>query len=361
MREQSPSIEEILGANGLLERNLDSFEYRPSQVEMAKMVWKGLHNEAVVVVEAGTGTGKTFGYLVPLILSGKKAIISTRTKNLQEQIVFKDIPLLRKATGLKFDILLMKGRRNYLCLHRYHQFFSQASLWTDDFDEARRKLEPWLVRTSFADRAEVPWLADDDPLWDVLSSTSDQCLGLDCPEMEECFLDRLRKRAAQAKIIVVNHHLFFADLKVKRHGFGEIIPRFQVAIFDEAHHIEDIATANLGESLSTGQLMELAEDFEKRAKGVQDIKASLLPMRAGCAELHGSFLGQEDKGRIDAEALGRMKEGPVREIKQGLRFIQEAASALETSNPGMRTGSTGTRGGKRRLFFTPRRWMCQKA
>jgi ATP-dependent DNA helicase DinG len=333
MVKQSPSIEEILGANGLLKRNLDNFEFRPSQVEMATMVWKGLQNETVVILEAGTGTGKTFGYLVPLILSGKKAVISTRTKNLQEQIVFKDIPLLRKATGLKFDILLMKGRKNYLCLHRYHQFFSQAGLWTDDFNEARRKLGRWLVKTSFADRAEVPWLADEDPLWDVLSSTSEQCLGLECPHMEECFLDRLRKRAAQAKIIVVNHHLFFADLKVKRHGFGEIIPRFQVAIFDEAHHIEDIATANFGESLSTGQLMELAEDFEKRAKDVQDLKASLLPLRAGCTDLHGSFLEQEDKGRIDAETLQRLKEGPVREIRQGLRFIQEASSALESKDP----------------------------
>jgi ATP-dependent DNA helicase DinG len=300
---------------------------------MATMVWEGLQNETVVIVEAGTGTGKTFGYLVPLILSGKKAVISTGTKNLQEQIVHKDIPLLRKATGLKFDILLMKGRRNYLCLHRYHQFFSQATLWTDDLDETRRKLDRWLVRTPFADRAEVPWMADDDPLWDVLSCTSEQCLGPDCLHMEECFLNRLRKRAAQARIIVVNHHLFFADLKVKRHGFGEIIPRFQVAVFDEAHHIEDIATANFGESLSTGQLMELAEDFEKRAKDVRDIKTSLLPLRAGCAELHGSFLGQEDKGRIDAETLDQMKEGPVREIKQGLRFIQEASSALESSDP----------------------------
>jgi len=333
MVHQSPSIEKILGATGLLERNLDGFEFRPSQLEMAKMVWEGLQNETVVIVEAGTGTGKTFGYLVPLILSGKKAVISTGTKNLQEQIVFKDIPLLRKATGLKFDILLMKGRRNYLCLHRYHQFFSQAGLWTEDFDEARRKLERWLLRTPFADRAEVPWLTDEDPLWDVLSSTSEQCLGVDCPHMDECFLDRLRKRAAQAKIIVVNHHLFFADLKVKRHGFGEIIPRFQVAIFDEAHHIEDIATANFGESLSTGQLMELADDFEKRAKDVRDIKPSLLSLRAACADLHGTFLGQEDKGRIGAETLGRIKEGPLREIRQGLRFIQEASLALESKDP----------------------------
>jgi ATP-dependent DNA helicase DinG len=333
MTEKSPSIEEILGANGLLERNLDGFEFRPSQVEMAMMVREGLQNETSVIVEAGTGTGKTFGYLVPLILSGKKAVISTRTKNLQEQIVFKDIPLLRKATGLKFDILLMKGRRNYLCLHRYHQFFSQAKLWTDDLDEARRKLDRWLVSTPFADRAEIPWMTDDDPLWDVLSCTSEQCLGPDCLHMEECFLNRLRKRAAQARIIVVNHHLFFADLKVKRHGFGEIIPRFQVAVFDEAHHIEDIATANFGESLSTGQLMELAEDFEKRAKHVQDIKASLLPLRAGCADLHGAFLGQEEKGRIDAETLDRMKGGPVQEIRQGLRFIHEASSSLESNEP----------------------------
>jgi ATP-dependent DNA helicase DinG len=333
MTGQNPSIEEILGAGGLLARNLDGFEFRPGQVEMAKMVWEGLQDETTCIVEAGTGTGKTFGYLVPIILSGKKAVISTGTKNLQEQIVLKDIPLLRKDTGLKFDILLMKGRRNYLCLHRYYQFFSQATLWTDDLDETRRNLDRWLIKTAFADRAEVPWMADDDPLWDVICCTSEQCLGQDCLHLEECYLNRLRKRAAQARIIVVNHHLFFADMKVKRHGFGEIIPRFQVAVFDEAHHIEDIATANFGESLSTAQLMELADDFEKRAKDIRDIKPSLLPLRAGCAELHGALSGREEKGRVDRETLERMKEGPVREIRKGLRFVQEASANLESNEP----------------------------
>ncbi len=263
------TIEDILGPDGLLARSLDGFEFRASQMQMALLIQEALQSKAPAIVEAGTGTGKTFGYLVPLILSGKKAVVSTGTKNLQEQIFLKDIPLLRKATNLDIDAMIMKGRKNYLCLHKYNQFFSQSSFLKTGMGKLRQRIEAWLKKTKFADRSELSWMADDDALWDALSSTSDQCLGSECMHLDECFLGRLRSRAAKAKIIIVNHYLFFADLKVKKSGFGEVIPRFQVAVFDEAHAVEEIATAYLGETLSTNQLTELVSDLKRKQRTCQ--------------------------------------------------------------------------------------------
>ena len=215
-------IEDILGPDGLVSRSLEGFEFRAEQVEMAGLIEKAIREKTSAIIEAGTGTGKTLGYLVPLVLSGKKAVISTGTKNLQEQVFFKDIPLLEEATGLDVDAMLMKGRKNYLCLHRYHQFFSHTSFLKTAQESIRKKIEKWIERTAFADRSELDWMRDDDLLWDSISSTSEQCLGAQCLYAEDCFLNALRRRAAEAKIIIVNHHLFFADLMVKKGGFGEI-------------------------------------------------------------------------------------------------------------------------------------------
>ena len=266
MENKALTVEDILGPSGLLALILERIEFRSAQLQTALRIEESLQKKHPAIVEAGTGTGKTFGYLVPIILDGKKAVISTGTKNLQEQIYFKDLRLLKKTIGYNFDAMIMKGRRNYLCLHRYHQYFSQKSLMEANQEQTKQRLEDWLHKTKFGDRAELDWMADDDPLWDALSSTSEQCLGSDCIHLEDCFLSRLRSKAAKSRIIIVNHHLFFADLKVKKGGFGEIIPRFRVAVFDEAHNIEEIATAYMGESLSTNQLMELIGDLEKKSR-----------------------------------------------------------------------------------------------
>jgi len=337
MAHTSLTIEDILGPDGLLARSLEGFEFRDSQMQMALLIQDSLQQKTPAIVEAGTGTGKTLGYLVPLILSQKKGVISTGTKNLQEQVFFKDIPLLEKATGLKIDAMIMKGRKNYLCLHRYHQYFSQPSLLETGMGKIRQSLEAWLGKTEFADRAELSWLADNDTLWDALSATSDQCLGADCKFLNECFLSRLRSKAAKSKIIIVNHHLFFADMKVKRGGFGEIIPRFQVAVFDEAHSVEEIATSFLGETLSTNQLMELVNDLEKETKGSKDIdrdklKKHLNAIRTGAERLRILFNDREDKGRLDNETLSVMSEGPAREIRQGLKYLYEKTDFGESDN-----------------------------
>ncbi len=303
-------------------------------MEMAKKIYEAIEKELPVIIEAGTGTGKTFGYLVPIILSGKKTVISTGTKNLQEQIFFKDLPMLQEVSGLKTNAVIMKGRKNYLCLYRYSQFFSQPSLFPHGFKSEKKKLDAWLEKTAFGDRAELDWLADDDPLWDSLSSTSDQCLGVQCVFFEDCFLSRLRSTATRAGLIIVNHHLFFADLKVKKAGFSEIIPRFQVVLFDEAHSLEEIGTTYFGESVSTHQIMELAGDMEKlftAAGGAADIKlkTTLARLKTGTDHLLSLFEDKESKGRLDKEILAVMSNGPARDIHFALREIVDGKAGLD--------------------------------
>ena len=337
MPEPPLTIQGILGPDGMLARSLSGFEFRPSQLKMALLIEDSIKKNVPVMVEAGTGTGKTFGYLVPAILSRKKAIISTGTKNLQEQIYFKDIPLLGKTTGLEIDAVIMKGRKNYLCLHRYHQYLAQLSLLKTVREEKREGLEEWLKKTEFGDRSEIPWMEDDDDLWDAVSSTSEQCLGSSCMFLDDCYLGRLRTRAARSRIIIVNHHLFFADLKVRMGGFAEVIPRFQLAIFDEAHAIEEIATSYFGESLSTNQIAELAGDLKKGLKGLKGVdrenfKVRLTAIEACSESIRGLLDRHEERGRIDRETLTFIREGPARDIDRNLRFVREMGGLEELDN-----------------------------
>ncbi len=348
MPHTSPSIENILGPGGMLAENLEGFEFRPSQLQMALNLGESIREKIPALMEAGTGTGKTFGYLVPVVLSGKKTVISTGTKNLQEQIYFKDIPLLRNSADMKIDAVIMKGRKNYLCLHRYRQFFSQPSLLNSDLSEKGFQIEKWIHKTRFADRSEVEWLKDDDLLWDSISSTSDQCLGSECMFLDDCFLGKLRSRAARARIIIVNHHLFFADMKVKKGGFGEIIPRFQVAIFDEAHTVEEIAASYFGESISTHQLIEFTGDLERavtnkkegfltKATGHTKAMGHLKTIRAETENLKAFFPGRNEKGKLEDNDLLRIEEGPVRNIRNALESIRENSKLKASENDKIKT------------------------
>ena len=304
-------IKEILGPKGLLSKSFSGFEFRPSQLAMAARIYEAIHKDLSVIVEAGTGTGKTFGYLVPIILSKKKAVISTGTKNLQEQIFFKDLPLLQKVSGLRVEAMMMKGRKNYLCLYKYHQTHSQASLFMTTQTKTEADLDKWVHKTVFGDRAEIPWLMDGDPLWDNISSTSDQCLGAQCVFFDDCFINKLRNRAARSRLMIVNHHLFFADMKIKLSGFSEIIPRFQIALFDEAHNIEEISTTYFGERISTNQLMELTHDLKKLMKDLK-IKPDktqqkhLNNIRTSAEQLKTLFEGRDAKGKLNKEMLAEI-------------------------------------------------------
>jgi ATP-dependent DNA helicase DinG len=319
-------LESILGRRGRLAQTLEGFEFRPFQLALARLIEKAIRQKTSAIAEAGTGTGKTLGYLLPAVLSEKKTVISTGTKNLQDQIFFKDIPLLSLSIGREIDAVLMKGRKNYLCLYRYHQVLSRPSLIQTGQEKAQEEIAKWLKRTEFGDRAELDWMRDDDPLWDALSCTSDQCIGSECLHWEDCYLNHLRRRAAQAKVIVVNHHLFFADLMVKQGGFGEIIPRFQVLIFDEAHTLEDIATTYFGKSLSTHQLMELVADAEKEGhrlgeKGQKDLGHGVSLIRVGTARVRELLGRREEKGRLDESLLESLTVEAGHDIKQGLRRV----------------------------------------
>ena len=331
MSPPSDSIERVFEPIGLLARHLEGFEFRESQLSMARLIDQGLREKRHVIIEAGTGTGKTLGYLVPIVLSGKKAVISTGTKNLQEQIFFKDIPLLAGATGLSIDAALMKGRKNYLCLHRYHQARSTPGLFEGRERPRWKRMDRWVEETEFADRSELGWLADEDPFWDQVSSTSEQCLGARCLYFDDCFLNALRRRAARSRVIIVNHHLFFADLMVKQGGFGEIIPRFQVVVLDEAHNVEETATTYFGERISSNQLIDLVSDTEKALRAVGEdegldrklLEQGLAGVRAAAERLRTQCSEGDERGLLSPEARSALKEGAAALLRHELERIHD--------------------------------------
>ncbi len=272
--------DDIFGENGLLAARFPAFEKRPGQAKMAAAVAVALASSAdgdppevmsdgaevrarVLVIEAETGIGKTLAYLIPSVLSGKRVVISTATRNLQDQIRDKDIPLVEDLLGRPVEALIMKGRENYLCLYRWFQYRASPQLQLVD-DPGAAKIDAWAATTEFGDRAELGWLEDSSPLWAKLSLSSAQCLGSDCPHYSDCFITRLRRRAGSAQILVVNHHLFFSDLVLRRSGYGELLPRYEAVIFDEAHHIENVAGLFFGSSWSQYQVTDLLGDVEQQ-------------------------------------------------------------------------------------------------
>ncbi|MEZ5286944.1 MAG: ATP-dependent DNA helicase [Vicinamibacterales bacterium] len=250
---------EVFGDEGPLARTLPHFEPRRGQRLMAEAVADTLEQGGVLLAEAGTGTGKTLAYLVPAILSGRRVLVSTGTKNLQEQILEKDLPVLRQALGVPFSATCMKGRANYLCLHR----LEQARARSGPGGALLERLAHWAEHSETGDRAELEELAENDPQWHDVSATSDTCLGSECPQYDTCFVTRMRQRAAAADIVIVNHHLLCADAAVRQSSYGEVIPACHAAVVDEAHQLEDVATQYFGVSVSNYRLDELGRDVER--------------------------------------------------------------------------------------------------
>src|SRR5687767_12904730 len=207
---------------------------------MAAAVASVLETGGTLLAEAGTGTGKTLAYLAPAILSRQRVLVSTGTKNLQEQIFFKDLPTLQKALDMPFTATLMKGRANYLCLHRLEQLSDGTSAAA--FDVFLPVIQEWSRRSETGDRAELEDLPEDLPFWSEVAATAETCLGTECPRHDECFVTRVRQRAAASDIVIVNHHLLCADAAVRQNAYGEVIPACTHAIVDEAHQLEDVAT-----------------------------------------------------------------------------------------------------------------------
>jgi ATP-dependent DNA helicase DinG len=249
--------------DGPLSRALPGFEPRPGQLEMAEAVASVLATGGVLLAEAGTGTGKTLAYLIPAILSRKRVLVSTGTKNLQEQIFFKDLPVLRETLGVPFTATCMKGRGNYLCLHRFDAFRESPAIRSRDEFLQLRVLERWAPETETGDRAELEDLPEDLPFWNDIAATTENCIGTECPRYNDCFVVRMRQRAAESDVVIVNHHLLCADAAVRQGAFGEVIPRCSTAIVDEAHQLEDVATQYFGIVVSSFRVEALARDVDR--------------------------------------------------------------------------------------------------
>lgn len=254
-------ISNIFSVNGELSQSIKGFRPRTEQIEMARAVGESIQNKSSLVIEAGTGTGKTFAYLAPALVFGKKTIISTGSKNLQDQLFNRDLPAIKKALNFTGKIALLKGRANYLCLERLDQVIAQGVLGDKSVLAELSKVRKWNNSTKTGDFTECIKLAEDSPIIPQLTSTAESCLGTDCPNYSECYVASARKKALNADLVVVNHHLFFADMVVKESGFGELIPNAEVIIFDEAHQLPDIASQYFGQSLTSRQLFDLCKDI----------------------------------------------------------------------------------------------------
>ncbi|MEW5807382.1 MAG: ATP-dependent DNA helicase [Acidobacteriota bacterium] len=255
-------MKKIFAESGVLAKAHPDYEYRAGQHEMAEAVMNAIAAERHLLIEAGTGIGKTMAYLIPALESKKKFIISTGTKNLQEQIFFKDIPFIRKRFSYSFKACCMKGRENYLCLKRFRDFERQPLF--RELEEATffDTLKGWAMKTKTGDRGELKGVPEDISIWSDINAKSDTCMGKKCPYFKPCFLTLLKNKALGADIVIVNHHLFFADLSI-RSDFGAVIPPYEHLIFDEAHMMEEVATNYFGISVSRRKFDELLRDAEK--------------------------------------------------------------------------------------------------
>ncbi|MGC2333727.1 MAG: ATP-dependent DNA helicase [Candidatus Acidiferrales bacterium] len=276
------TVEGIFGRGGLLEKRHPGYEFRPSQLAMAKIATDAFEKHQHVVIEAGTGTGKTLAYLLPAIRSGRRVVVSTATKSLQEQLFRKDIPFVQKHFAPNLKAALMKGRANFLCRQKVHQMEGQPVLKGIDEIDWFSQIKDWEKLTETGDRNELTFLPDDAELWNRIDARSDLCTGQKCAEFQRCFVTAMHQRAHEADLIIVNHHLFFADLAIRQDDFGSILPEYSAVVFDEAHEIEDVASDYFGRQLSSYRFEELARDTESM---LRILRIEAPPLRKHLARL----------------------------------------------------------------------------
>ena len=298
---------DVFNPEGPLARALPGYAHRPEQAAMAKAVGLALARLEPLIVEAGTGTGKTFAYLVPALLSGRSVIISTGTRTLQDQLFHRDVPLLAKALGLPVKIALLKGRANYLCRHRLELATQQGSLLGDERGIARilARVSRWAATTKTGDLAELTDLPEQSSVWPQITSTRENCLGTECPQFSRCHVFEARRNAQAADIVVVNHHLLLADLALKDEGFGDLLPGAEAVILDEAHQVPDIAAQFFGQIWSARQVQLLMRDItaEMAAAGARDpaIAAAVVSVDAQLGELRSAL--HRGQGRYEWASL----------------------------------------------------------
>ncbi|HEX4602427.1 MAG TPA: DEAD/DEAH box helicase, partial [Candidatus Angelobacter sp.] len=296
-----PTLHEFFAPGGLLSKAHPNYEFRRGQLQMAEAVEKALTERRHLIVEAGTGTGKTLAYLLPVIRSGKRVIISTGTKNLQEQLFFKDIPFLEQhlfsgSPGQKpgkLRVCYMKGRNNYLCRQKLYDLTNQPVLSGLQEIDQYRQIAEWEATTESGDRAELKGLPENTQLWQKLDARSERCTGQKCPQWDRCFITQMHRRAAESDIIIVNHHLFFADLSLRQSGGPDagVLPDFSAAIFDEAHELEDVAGSYFGVSVSNLRFEELARDIEATLQQKKAISPGVIQALAKLRERSRFFFG----------------------------------------------------------------------
>jgi len=331
-------ITAMLGPAGVIAAALPAFEERPGQITMAQGVSDCLEGApgGSAAIEAETGIGKTLAYLLPAILCGQKMVVSTGTITLQDQIIKKEIPFLKKHLFPELKAMCVKGRENYLCLYRANQLLAspQLSLFADSKEITL--LKEWLGETASGDRAELPWLPDNSNLWNQISSTTRKCLGNDCPQWQACFVNRLRRKAAKAQILVVNHHLFFSDLGLRRFGHAEVLPRYESVIFDEAHHLESVATRYFGTTFSQYQLIDLASDMESLAQESSGKQSAKTIQKARVLKSEAEIFAAgfpKDLGRFPLDDL-------IAKMPSWSESLQRLLDVMESTNSHLRSLTT---------------------
>ena len=321
---------DLLGPSGPLARALEGYEQRPEQLAMAERVEQALAQESIALVEAGTGTGKTLAYLVPAILSGRRVVISTGTKTLEDQIMERDLPLLEQHLGVLVSAAAMKGLGNYLCLRRYEEFLRSPEADQPAYTRHLPLLTDFRATSPTGERSALNGVPEDAPIWSQVQSGSDTRIGQRCTHYEACFVTRMRRAAEDAQIVVVNHHLFFADLALRgQHGSAGAIPDYDAVIFDEAHQIEDVVTEFFGVRVSTSRVEVMIRDAERafRSAGLSEAAAPLCTSVLTAASQFFSALPRQRTNEVGRKPLERaLFEGQVREP---LSRFDAALEALE--------------------------------
>jgi ATP-dependent DNA helicase DinG len=342
------SVDRVFDEDGPLARRVAEYEPRPGQRAMARAVAEVLEEGGVLLAEAGTGTGKTLAYLVPAVLSRRRVLVSTGTKTLQEQIFYKDLPELRDALGIPFSSAYMKGRGNYLCLHRFDAFRENPMAMAFADPDLMDALADWAKRTDNGDRAELDALADEAAIWPEIAATAENCVGSECPRFQDCFITRMRQRAAESDVVIVNHHLLCADAAVRQNAYGEVIPECHVAIIDEAHQLEDVATQYFGVVVSSYRVEDLVRDAERllatgviRDEGL-DVRRAMNRVQdrgalffAQLADTQRTGAGSEDRKRVtsqllaDAHAPGAALASALDELQGAMALLPDAGEDVQ--------------------------------
>jgi ATP-dependent DNA helicase DinG len=321
----------IFSAQGPLAGALEGFRQRPSQQQMATRISQALARREALLIEAGTGTGKTFAYLVPALLSGLRVLISTGTRTLQDQLFHRDLPLLAGALGRPARVALLKGRSNYLCQARLENIGRQGDLLPASADPLLSRITEWSLATRSGDLVELPELADAHPLRPHITSTRENCTGQRCPHFARCHVLEARRAALEADIVVVNHHLLLADLALKEDGFGDLLPSVEAVILDEAHQLPDLVSEFFGVSFASRQLELLIADLrtELAAQGLDaELPAPLERALAGCV----AVLGREER-HLAWRELGAAARGCLEDLEEALAELLLQLRALVSERP----------------------------